>query len=284
MNRYNPTQPPETLPRLSVVVPSYNQAPFLERTLRSIVDQRYPNLEIIVMDGGSTDGSLQICERYSDFISHLESGPDGGQSAAIAKGFSLATGEYISWLNSDDTYSPGALIALGSALAANPRIDFIYGNTHLIDDADRVVAYKRSARYVAGVMRYAFLTVPQMSAFWRRSLYEEVGGIDTTLRFCMDYDLFVRMAARSAPVRIDTDIGNFRLHGMSKTSTLEDVRLAEDDLVHTRYCAVKPSRRIAFKIVRTFWTGVLMLLFVENGSLWARARRRLRNGLASECS
>jgi glycosyltransferase involved in cell wall biosynthesis len=271
------------LPKLSVVVPSFNQGQFIERTIKSIVDQGYPNLELILMDGGSTDDTMAIVERYRDHFTHFQSGKDGGQTAAIADGFDRATGDYISWLNSDDTYSPGALMALGNALAARPAIDFIYGDTHLIDAADQVVAYKRSARALLGVMKYAFLTVPQMSAFWRRSLYHQVGGLDRSLRFCMDYDLFVRLASASRPVRIRADIGNFRLHGDSKTSTLEDVRQAEDRLVHNRYCSIKPSSPL-FRPARTFWTGVLVALFVENGSLWARASRRFGNNMQSECS
>jgi glycosyltransferase involved in cell wall biosynthesis len=272
------------LPRLSVVIPSYNQGDFIERTIKSIVDQNYPNLDLILMDGGSTDDTMAIVERYREHFTHIESGPDGGQSAAIVKGFGLATGKYISWLNSDDTYAPGALDAMGELLAARPDVAFAYGHTDIIDADDRVIAHKKSVRFSLGVMKYAFLTVPQMSAFWSKALYDEVGGIDTSLRFCMDYDLFVRMASRSAPVLINKHIGNFRVHGLSKTSNLETVRQAEDAMVHTRYCSVKPSNAIAFKATRTFYTGILCLLMIANGSFWTRLSGRLRNNMQSECS
>ncbi len=272
------------LPRLSVVIPSYNQGEFIERTIKSIVDQDYPNLDLILMDGGSTDDTMTIVERYRPHFSHIESGPDGGQSAAIVKGFGLATGDYISWLNSDDTYAPGALKAMGERLAARSDVDFAYGHTDIIDANDRVIAHKKSIRFSLGVMKYAFLTVPQMSAFWRKSLYDDVGGIDASLRFCMDYDLFVRMASRSAPVLVNAHIGNFRVHGSSKTSTLETVRQAEDILVHARYCSVKPSSPVLFKIVRTYFTGVLCVLMIANGSFWTRLAGRFRNNMQSECS
>lgn len=271
------------LPKLSVVIPSYNQGHFIERTIKSIVDQGYPNLELILMDGGSTDETMSIVERYRNHFAHIQSAKDGGQSAAIADGFARATGDYISWLNSDDTYSPGALLSVGRSLAARPNVEFIYGNMNLIDADDNVIAHKRSVDFVLGVMKYAFLTVPQMSAFWRRSLYQRVGGVDPSLRFCMDYDLFVRMAQQSAPVRIGVDIGNFRLHGESKTRTLESVRQAEDRMIHSRYCAIKPDHPIAFRATRLFWTGVLIGLFLLNGSLWSRFRRRLGNNMQSEC-
>lgn len=236
------------------------------------------------MDGGSTDETMAIVERYRDHFSHISSGPDGGQSDAIVKGFALATGKYISWLNSDDTYAPGALIAMGEVLAARSEISFAYGHTNIIDANDCVVAHKKSVNFSLGVMKYAFLTVPQMSAFWTKQLYDEVGGIDTSLRFCMDYDLFVRMASRSAPVLINVHIGNFRVHGSSKTSTLESVRQAEDALVHARYCGVKPTSRAAFKMVRTFYVGLLCLLMIANGSFWTRLAGRFRNNMQSECS
>jgi glycosyltransferase involved in cell wall biosynthesis len=272
------------LPRLSVVIPSYNQAVFLGRTLESVVGQHYPDLEIIVMDGGSTDDSLAVIDRYRHQIAHVSSGPDGGQSCAIADGFARATGDFVSWLNSDDTYEPGALMAIGTFLRDHAGVDFVYGDTNIIDADDRVIAHKRSIRFNLGVMRYAFLTVPQMSAFWSRRLYEEVGGIDRTLRFCMDYDLFVRMAMRAPPVRIARTIGSFRVHGSSKTSTLEHVRQLEDRLVHDRYCPVKPSAPRAFLLRRRFYQAVMIGLMMANGSIVDRVRSRLTNRFKSQCS
>jgi glycosyltransferase involved in cell wall biosynthesis len=272
-----------TLPRLTIVIPSYNQGEFIERTIKSIIDQDYPNLDLILLDGGSTDDTMLIVERYRKYFSHIESGPDGGQSAAIVKGFGLATGKYISWLNSDDTYAPGALRAMGEILAARPDIVFAYGHTNIIDANDRIIAHKKSVRFSLGVMKYAFLTVPQMSAFWTKQLYDDVGGIDKSLRFCMDYDLFVRMASQNAPVLINHHIGNFRVHGSSKTSTLEEIRQKEDALVRGRYCLIKPSNLIAFKVTRIFYTAVLCGLMIANGSLWSRLSGRFRNNMRSEC-
>jgi glycosyltransferase involved in cell wall biosynthesis len=274
----------EKLPKLSVVVPSYNQGQFIERTLQSIVDQNYPDLELIVLDGGSTDGSVAIIERFRDHITHFETGPDGGQSAAIAKGFGLATGKYISWLNSDDTYAAGALLGVGRYLAANAHVEFVYGNMTMIDAFERQIAFRRTPDFNLGVMKYAFLTVAQHSAFWSKALFDRTGGIDVDLRFCMDYDLFVRMASESAPHHIDVTIGNFRIHGESKTATLETVRQQEDRLVQERYCRVKPSRPLLFALVRRFYFGVLVWLTLKNGSFFPRVAARLRNGFASYAS
>lgn len=258
------------LPRLSVVVPSFNQGQFIERTIQSLIDQNYPNLEIIVMDGGSTDETLPIIDRYREHIFHVESGPDGGQAAAIARGFSLAKGDFISWLNSDDTYNPGALLAIGRYLASHPNVKFLYGNTRVIDADDRQLSFKRSVKFWLPVMKYAYLTVPQMSAFWSRELYVRAGGMDQSLRFCMDYDLFVRMSQICAPRRINETIGNFRIHGASKTTNLEKIRLKEDAIVQERYCAVKPSAGWRFKFMRSLMLIALVCLMAVGGGLTGR--------------
>ena len=267
------------LPLLSVVIPSFNQGQFIERTILSIISQGYPRLELILMDGGSTDATMAIVDRYKQHFAHIESGPDGGQAAAIAKGFELSSGDYISWLNSDDTYNDGALLAVGEFLAQNPHVQFAYGDTWIIDENDRRLAFKKSIRFVLPVMKYAFLTVPQMSAFWSRSLYNAVGGMDRSLRFCMDYDLFIRMAERSSPRRIGRTVGNFRVHGNSKTKNLEALRVSEDLIVHERYCAVKPSSGIAFRLVRYFYVVFLVCLMAESGGLLLRLKSRIANKL-----
>jgi glycosyltransferase involved in cell wall biosynthesis len=262
-------------PLLSVVIPSFNQGMFIERTILSIIRQSYPKLELILMDGGSSDETMAIVEKYKSYFSHIETGPDGGQAAAIKKGFSIASGQYVSWLNSDDTYNEGALLAIGDYLIKNPNTQFIYGNTLIIDADDKIIAFKKSVRFSLLVMKYAFLTVPQMSAFWSRELYNRVGGVDAGLQFCMDYDLFVRMSGVSKPTRINKTIGSFRVHEISKTSNLESVRVKEDIIVHERYCRIKPSMGLRFRLVRYLLLVVLILLMAESGGLLTRIKSRL---------
>jgi Glycosyl transferase family 2 len=262
------------LPTLSVVIPSFNQGTYIERTIQSIVRQGYPNLDLILMDGGSTDQTMDIVARYKNHFSHIFSGPDGGQSAALAKGFELATGDYISWLNSDDTYNDNALHTVGTFLAQHPDTQFVYGNMRVIDADDKELAFKKSVRFSLPVMKYAFLTVPQMSAFWSKELYLRAGAVDRHLRFCMDYDLFVRMAQISPPVRINKLIGNFRIHETSKTTNLEAVRLREDQIVQERYCTFKPSSGLPFHVARFFMRIVLIVLMAESGGLLSRLKTR----------
>ncbi|MCO6502680.1 MAG: glycosyltransferase, partial [Acidimicrobiales bacterium] len=164
-------------PRISVVTPSYNQARFLEATMESIHSQGYPNLEHIVIDGGSTDGSVEIIERYADRLAYWVSEPDNGQTDAIAKGFAMTTGEILCWLNSDDLWEPWTLAEVARYFAEHPDVEFVYGDSIWIDDEDRVIKPKREHGFSRFVFNYAFNFLPQPSTFWRRGLYERVGGI-----------------------------------------------------------------------------------------------------------
>jgi glycosyltransferase involved in cell wall biosynthesis len=272
------------LPSMSIVIPSFNQGGFIERTIESIISQGYPNLELILMDGGSTDQTMSIVDRYRKYFCHIESGPDGGQSAALCKGFGLAKGKYISWLNSDDTYCEGALLSVGRYLAKQPKIEFVYGNMNIIDAQDELIAFRRTPKFVLGVMKYAFLTVAQHSAFWTKDLYDRVGGIDRDLKFCMDFDLFVRMASVYAPQHVDITIGNFRIHGESKTSNFEEIRKREDRTVHDRYCSVKPDQSIRFALVRYYYLLILCGLTIMNGTFLTRVASRFKNRMRSFAS
>ena len=268
------------LPKISIIIPTFQQGRFIARTLESIVSQGYGDLEIIVMDGGSTDETAEIISRYREYIAIYLSGKDGGQSDAISRGFERATGEVITWMNSDDTYVPGALDAVGRYFATHPGCRFLYGDRDVIDEADVVIARRRQPDFNMGVMLYCHMTVPQVSAFWKRDLYEEAGGVDPQFRFCMDYDLFVRMAMRHRPTRLPVVLANFRIHGESKTSNLEDVRRGEDALIQARYCRFKPATA-SFAVVRAFFYIVLVLIMARNGGLMERVRVRISGTVRS---
>jgi glycosyltransferase involved in cell wall biosynthesis len=273
------------LPKLTIVIPSYNQAQFIERTIKSILSQGYPNLELILMDGGSTDGTMEIVQSYLSSFSHLQSAPDRGQSDAIQKGFAMATGEILTWLNSDDCYLPGTLLKMGTHFRDNPKTEFLYGDYELIDADDRLITRKRQPSFEISIVKYAFLTVPQMSAFWRRSLYERTPGVDPSLRFAMDYDLFVKLGQLSPAVHVPFAIGQFRIHADSKTSTMEEVRQKEDVLVQERYCKYGPkSSPLKFQLVRRWCQARLILKFAADGTLVSRLRDRLGNGFKSLAS
>lgn len=216
-------------PKISVVTPSLNQGRFIEEAIRSVLLQGYPDLEYIVMDGGSTDGSVDIIKKYGPFLSHFGAGPDGGQTDAIGKGFEKANGEILTYLCSDDRYLPGAFERTARFFSRNPRIAFANGDINYIDEEGRVTKrffVSRPLRMVtANLGRH---TWPQQSCFWRRWAYEKCGGMDASFAFAMDKDLFLRLTAAGSSKRIPgPPLGEFRLHGGSKTSTMMDVCQSE---------------------------------------------------------
>ena len=205
-------------PTISIVTPSFRQAHLIERTLKSVVEQGYPKLDYHVQDGGSTDGTVDVLERWQDRLTSWESIPDDGQSAAINLGFAKTKGEIMAWLNSDDVLMPGALDYVASFFHRNPHIDVLYGNRLLIDEDDALIGRWVLPGHDDKVLPWADY-VPQETLFWRRSIWEKVGGIDESFKFAMDWDLLLRF--RSAGARFahrPVYLGAFRIHAKQKTS------------------------------------------------------------------
>jgi glycosyltransferase involved in cell wall biosynthesis len=187
------------LPRISIITPSYNQASYLEETLLSVFSQEYPDLEYMVVDGGSTDGSVEIIEKYADRLAWWVSAKDNGQADALNKGFARATGEIVAWINSDDYYLPGAFAAAVRALEENPDCGMVYGDVVSINGAGERI----------NVMRYGdwgldellqFNIIGQPSVFMRRSVLEQAGYLDLSYHYLLDHELWLRVAQK-APVR-----------------------------------------------------------------------------------
>jgi glycosyltransferase involved in cell wall biosynthesis len=213
------------LPLISIVTPSYNQARFIEDTLRSVVSQAYPRTEHIVVDGGSTDGSVDIIRRYAPHLRSWVSEPDRGQSHAINKGLAQAQGEILTWLNSDDTYLPGALDEVGRFFAGHPDVDLVYGD-YVYTDVD---GRPMRRRHVFDTIGYESLLyhdyLGQPAVFFRRSLFEKVGPLDESLHYCMDWDLFLRMWRVGRPRHVAKVLATYRLDQAAK-SNAEDTAAA----------------------------------------------------------
>jgi glycosyltransferase involved in cell wall biosynthesis len=201
------------------VTPSYNQGPFIEQTIRSVLLQRYPNLEYVLMDGGSTDQTPAILERYAQHFTHVESGRDAGQADAIRRGFDRSTGEIMGYLNSDDVLAPDTLFAVAAAFARDPGVDAIYSHRCSIGPDGTVLSYWRLPPHSDFLMKRWDL-IPQETTFWRRRIYERVGGLDPSYRFAMDYDLFTKFMLHGRMRRMDCFYGAFRKHPEAKTSQL----------------------------------------------------------------
>jgi glycosyltransferase involved in cell wall biosynthesis len=210
----------ENPPKISIVTPSYQQGDFLEWTMRSVLEQGYPNLEYVVMDGGSKDRTPEILARYRDLLSYCESAPDKGQADAVARGFEHTSGEIMAYLNSDDLLAPGALDFAARYLTAHPEVDAIYSHRVFIDEENIVTRYWILPPHHTWMMeRWDY--IPQETCFWRRRIYEKVGGIDRTFHFALDYDLFVRFMKQGRMERVNRFLGAFREHPSSKTTMQE---------------------------------------------------------------
>jgi glycosyltransferase involved in cell wall biosynthesis len=225
----------------SIVTPSFQQARFLEWTLRSVLLQDYPQLEYVVMDGGSTDGSREIIERYASRLAHFESAKDGGQADAVKRGFEHTTGEIMAYLNSDDVLAPGALEFVGRYFAEHPGVDFIYSHRVFISADNTVESYWILPPHCNWAMR-RWDYIPQETCFWRRSLYDATGGIDPAVQsFGIDYGLFTKFMARGRGHRVNRFLGAFRQHPESKTA------LGGNVLQHPEVVRVRSDNGIALR-------------------------------------
>lgn len=204
-------------PLVSIVTPSYNQAQFLPATIESVLGQSYPNIEYIIIDGGSVDGSIDIIQRYSDQLAFWVSQPDQGQTDAINKGFNHANGIVLAYLNSDDTLEPQAVTEAVSFLLDHPEIGMVYGDANFIDPRGRVIGRFPAAQTNYQRLRRGYVHIPQAAAFWRAQLWHQVAPLDTSIYFAMDYDLWLRLARISRLHYHPGVWANFRLHASAKT-------------------------------------------------------------------
>lgn len=219
---------------VSVITPSYNQARFLEATIRSVLEQDYPDMEYIIVDGGSTDGSVDIIRKYADRLAGWVSEPDLGQTDAINKGFAMAKGDILAWLNSDDTYQPGAIREAAAYLQEHPEVGMVYGDANFIDENGKVIGSFPSCQTDFRRLRQGYVHVAQQSSFFRADLWKKVGPLDPSFYFAMDYDLWVRLAREAPLVYLPCLWANFRLHGDAKTIAADDRCWPEMLKVHRR--------------------------------------------------
>jgi glycosyltransferase involved in cell wall biosynthesis len=233
----------QAYPRISVVTPSFNQGAYIEETIRSVLDQGYPNLEYIVMDGGSTDGTVDILRRYEKQLAWI-SEKDGGQSDALNKGFRKAGGEILAYINSDDTYEPGALLKVGSFFAEHPQADWLTGRCRIMDPQGReirrlITAYKNFwLLFSSYKLLLAIDYISQPATFWRREVIQRVGPFDEELHLTMDYDYSLRVGGRYKLWVLNAPLASFRVHPASKSASIR-AHFDEDLAVARKYARSK---------------------------------------------
>jgi len=222
-------------PLVSIVTPSYNQAQYLEKTILSVLHQNYPNIEYIVIDGGSTDKSVNIISNYEHDIKYWVSEEDQGQSEAINKGFKHASGEIFAWLNSDDTYQPGAVADAVQYMEEHQDVGMVYGDVEIINENDEVVGKFNAKQTSYRRLRRGAVYIPQPATFWRADLWYKVGPLDPSLFFAMDYDFWLKLARITEFKYLEGHHwANFRVHGRSKTIVSDDRCWDEMLKIHLR--------------------------------------------------
>lgn len=219
------------LPTVTLVTPSFNQAHFLKKTIKSVLFQEYPELEYIIMDGGSDDGSVEIIESYADRLTHWQSHRDAGQADAILRGWRLGTGKLIGWLNSDDVLLPGALHKIAD-LYSSGGYDIVTGEELCIDELDFIYRYALKWRGPAWMYRAALLHPGQPGTFYARSMADRVGYFDDHLTCAMEFDLVMKMVQEGATIGyVDSPVAAFRQHGKTKSVLLFDTFQKENRAV-----------------------------------------------------
>lgn len=213
-------------PKISVITPSYNQGEFLERTVQSVLNQQYPNLEYIIIDGGSTDNSLSIIKKYQRELFYWVSEKDKGQANAINKGFKRATGDIQCWLNSDDIHFPWTLHLVSNFFSKYPQIDWISGQAVSINVNDVIVKTGIHTGKVTSLLKGGFYHgkglgfIPQEGTFWKKSLWEKSGGCNENKQFAMDYFLWKKFAQFSSLVTVEAPLAAFRITPSQKTQNM----------------------------------------------------------------
>lgn len=207
-----------TSPKITVVTPSYNQGQFIERTILSIINQNYPNLEYIICDGGSTDNTIDILKKYNDKIDYWVSEKDKGQTDAINKGMLRASGDIVCWINSDDILLPGALKYVSDFFIKNPGIDFLMGITIEIDRNDYILK-KTHSILNKFLTKHGAYNVNQQGMFWKRKIFKEIGYLDETFHACMDIEFIIRIMENNIPYTVSNKpLGAIRVYSETKTA------------------------------------------------------------------
>ncbi len=239
-------------PKITIVTPSYNQNDFLEDTILSVISQNYQNIEYIIIDGGSTDGSVDTIKKYEKNLSFWVSEKDGGQSDAIHKGFKMATGDIICWLNSDDFFVPGALLSVAQHFESNDATEILIGDGMYSDVNGNITKYYRYIPPVSFLSKHGVIAFCQQSMFINRRYYLKMGGILTHFHYCMDSEFVYRAIRSGCEFSVmHKASGVFRWHDDMKSVDMSNVKLKEEGIIASKYYSSFSFRRVA-KLIYIF--------------------------------
>ena len=252
----------EKYPKISIVMPSYNQVKYIERSILSVLNQNYPNFELIIIDGGSNDGTVDIIKKYNDKIHFWSSEKDKGQSDALNKGFKNCSGEFYGWLNSDDIYLPDTFEILGHLFKKKLYKKIIYGDWLFINNKDEVIEYYHAFDFNLNHFKYEGFHLNAQSMFWHKSVHERFTGFQIDLHNTMDYQMILEFGINEGQktfMRIPKTLGAFRRYEGQKTSKMTNQIQNEHKLISERYQYTDKYKltgklkRLYFRFRRAFW-------------------------------
>lgn len=258
-------------PLVTVITPSWNSVEFIERTIRAIVNQTYKNIEFIVVDGGSTDGTVDVIKRYAGEISWWVSEKDEGMYHAINKGMARASGDIVAYLNSDDIYYPDTIAQVVASFSEHPEADLIYGDLDLIDAKDKVLYNQKYPDFLAKHFANAnYSMIGQPASFWKSNLLKKIGFFDENFKMAADFDFFVRAGAAGKMLHVNKTLAAFRVHEKSLTSRQLQLNFAEINLMREKHGVA--YKRLTSKISRIVYDIYFKLINYRS------LRNRLRGG------
>lgn len=244
-------------PKISIITPSFNQAKFIDEAIKSVINQNYPNFEHIIIDNCSADGTIDILKKYP----HLSwiSEPDKGQSDALNKGFRKATGEFIGWLNADDTYLPDCFYSIVKILEEHPESDVVYGDYRWVDQKGDLIKHRREIDFDLFIFKYLHVTyIPSTATFFRSYIFKEVNFLDVNYELANDFELFLRIALKGHRfIHMRSFLADFRWHPESKSKLYTDKQIRErekalllhDKVIQKIYQPIRPTIRVLFMLV-----------------------------------
>jgi glycosyltransferase involved in cell wall biosynthesis len=240
-------------PKISIITPSYNQGQFLEETILSVLNQGYPNLEYIIIDGGSTDNSVDVIKKYEDRITYWVSEPDNGMTDALNKGFKQSTGDILNWINSDDYFLSAAFYTAAEAFSNNdPMLGFIYGRCQNIRSDGSLLEERNMVNFDAGILRYGRNLFAQPASFFHKRVIDKIGLLNENLSYAMDYEFWIRACEADFRFKnISVPLATYRYHARSKTVGERSKQIKEHEQVMLERVLHLKRNRFSLSYLRT---------------------------------
>lgn len=266
------------MPKITVITPSYNQGRFLEQTIKSVIEQNYPNLEHIIMDGGSTDNSVAIIKQYEKHLTYWQSQPDGGQSSALNAGFQRATGEIFCWLNSDDQFCSNALNTVGQYFANHPECDWIGGGGIIrMQNGEDKIVLPQKIDFDSFLYNWGDNCICQPSIFWRKRLWDKMGAMDNFYQSSFDYDFWLRIAKAGSGATIDDMLSINLFHPAQKTQAKYYETFVETNLVRFVHGAREKARDELLQVCERAFRYEKLFSFLTNSIFYRRLKKLFKN-------